>query len=110
MGLRDLRRYGLLLPRILWGRLRLHASWRSELLSALSLALGVASCVLMYLGSGHVLTWIGLAVFLVFLGAMLATGLYSIERRSAAVDEAFSQLGKEEAEEAEQKADERDPL
>lgn len=92
MGYRDLRRYGLLLPKALWGRLRLHASWRSELLTALSLGVGIASCVLMYVGGGRTLTWIGLGVFLVFLGAMLATGLYSIERRNSAIDEAFADL------------------
>jgi len=64
----------------------------------------------MYIGGGRTLTWIGLLIFVIFLGTMLATGLYSIERRSSSVDEALSQLAKEEAEEAEQKADDGNSL
>ena len=69
MTMEDLREQGVLLPEEEWGEHRLKTT-------APSVALGLAfltaagACVLALLGDGRLLTWVGIALFLVALFAI----------------------------------------
>ena len=66
MSLKNLQDAGVLLPKEEWGVHDLHTSVSKPRLLA-SLALGLASVVMMYLGNGSGLTFVGAALFLAFM-------------------------------------------
>jgi hypothetical protein len=64
MALEDLERDGMLKPRDQWGTSDLHTRVpRIPLLIIAVLAIG--GCVVMYVGDGRLLTWLGLLAFLI---------------------------------------------
>lgn len=77
MGLEDLRKAGVLLPKEEWGKRDLSTDVKKLPLLVLA-ALVPASAVLMYVGNGKGLTWIGLALFFVFLGGFTFLSLRGI--------------------------------
>jgi hypothetical protein len=68
MALEDLERDGMLKPRDQWGTTELHTRVARIPLVVVAL-LAIGGCVVMYVGDGDLLTWIGLVAFLVALGA-----------------------------------------
>ena len=77
MSLSDLQKMKLLRPESEWSG----APARSEVQSILAFLtgmLGIAGCVLMIVGDGHLLTWIGLAMFAMALGSFTWVNLKGI--------------------------------
>jgi hypothetical protein len=66
MSLKDLQEAGVLLPKEEWGVHDLHTSVNKPLLVA-ALAVGLGAVVMMYLGAGGTLTFVGTAVFVGFM-------------------------------------------
>jgi hydrogenase-4 membrane subunit HyfE len=69
MTIEDLREQGVLLPEEEWDKHSLKTTVR-KLPLAIALLVATASCVLMFLGDGGRLTWVGVAVFILTLYAV----------------------------------------
>lgn len=90
MSLRDLERAGLVLPKEEWGKHDLHSKVnRPQLLSTWALA--AVSAVVMYLGNGHLLTWIGLAGMLLSLALFTRLSIMAINKRNREESELWGQ-------------------
>lgn len=77
MALEDLERDGMLLPRDEWGTRDLHT--RVSRLPVIAIGVvAIGACVLMYVGDGNLLTWIGLGAFLAMLIAFTWISLRGI--------------------------------
>ena len=81
MSLKDLQEAGVLLPKEEWGVHDLHTSVNKPRLLA-SLALGLVSVVMMYLGDGNSLTFIGGVLFLVFMAWITHISIRAIHVQS----------------------------
>lgn len=77
MGLEDLKKAGVLLPKEEWGQRDLTTDVKKLPLLVVA-GLAPVSAVLMYVGDGKALTWIGLALFFVFLGGFTFLSLKGI--------------------------------
>jgi hypothetical protein len=77
MGLEDLNKAGVLLPKEEWGEHDIMTGVRKLPLLAVALLVPL-SAALMYFGDGHALTWIGLVLFLVFLAGFTFLSLRGI--------------------------------
>ena len=66
MSLDDLKQAGVLLPEEEWGKHDLHTTVNRPVLLGLGAA-AVASVVMMYLGDGKLVTWLGAGLFLLTL-------------------------------------------
>lgn len=66
MAYEDLEEHNIFLPEEHWDELDLSSSVNQPLL-LFTIIVGIASCVLMVIGAGRTLTWIGAGVFIVFL-------------------------------------------
>lgn len=77
MSLEDLEKAGVLLPKDQWGSRKLSTRVPRLLLAGDGLA-ALAGCVLMYLGDGAALTWIGLGVFFVALAGFTVLNLWGV--------------------------------
>ena len=81
MSLRDLQRAGLVRPKEEWGQADLHSSIsRVSLISAWVVA--AVSAVLMYVGNGGHVTWIGVCGMLVFIGWFTYLSMHAIDVRA----------------------------
>lgn len=69
MTIDDLREQGVLLPEQEWGKHSLKTTAQRLPLAA-AMLVATASCVLMLLGNGGRLTWVGVALFIVTLYAV----------------------------------------
>ncbi len=66
MSYEDLEEHNVFLPEDVWGEVDLSASVSQPLILALFL-LGAGSCVMMLIGDGAALTWMGALLYVVFL-------------------------------------------
>ena len=88
MSLDELARAGLLLPKGDWGKGDQHSKVNRAALIASWVIAGV-SALLMYIGNGHVLTWIGLGGMLVFIAWFTYLSIHAINLRYTAQLETF---------------------
>lgn len=86
MAYKDLEEHNIFLPEEHWDELDLSSSVNQPLL-ILTIAVGVASCVLMVIGAGNLLTWIGAGLFLVFLIAFMLLSNAGIDNQNKKVNE-----------------------
>jgi len=82
MSLKNLQDAGVLLPKEEWGVHDLHTSVNKPRLLA-SLALGLASVIMMYLGNGSALTFVGAALFLAFMVWITHISIRAVHVQSA---------------------------
>ena len=83
MSIKDLEKAGLLLPRDQWGRYDVHSRVnRAGVIAAWITA--VLSAVLIYVGNGCLLTWVGLAGMAVFLVLFTYLSIHAINVRNQA--------------------------
>ena len=82
MSLKDLHDHGILLPEEEWGVHDLHTSVNKPLL-LVSLLFGLASVLTMYLGGGEGISFVGMVMFIVFMGWITQISLKAIEVQAA---------------------------
>lgn len=82
MSLKDLQDHGILLPKEEWGAHDLHTSVNEVELVA-CLIFGVVSLTMMYFGAGQQLTFIGMGLFIIFLGWITHVSIKGIEKQAA---------------------------
>jgi len=85
VSLKDLQDAGVLLPEDEWGVHELHTSVNKPQLIA-ALALGLFSVILMYIGGGRALTFIGSGLFLIFMGWITYISVHAVKVQSAQFD------------------------
>ncbi len=83
VSIKDLEKAGLLLPRDQWGRKDIHSGVNRVGLMA-SWILAAISSVLMYVGNGQSLTWIGVGGMAVFLAWFTYLSIHAIHVRNRA--------------------------
>ncbi|MFP3903418.1 MAG: hypothetical protein ACLFWB_04150 [Armatimonadota bacterium] len=81
MSLKDLEADGLLKPREEWGKEDPHTDVNVVEL-VISWILSAVSFVLMYIGDGNTLTWIGLGIFFISLGLFTYLSVHAINVRA----------------------------
>ncbi len=86
MAYEDLKDHDIFLPEEAWGKVDLSSSV-NELALTLVYILGIASCVLMAVGGGHMLTWIGVICFLVFMVLFTLVSNAGIENQNEVINE-----------------------
>lgn len=86
MSIQDLEEHGILLPRKAWGKMALSTSVNKAALSV-AFFLGALSCVLMILGEGGLLTWLGALLFIIFLLVFTLISNQGIDRQSRQCEE-----------------------
>lgn len=86
MSYEDLKQHDIFLPESEWGELDLSTSVSLPALIA-TLVTGAAGCVLMVVGDGSLLTWIGAALFIVFMFAFALVSNAGIERQDRRIKE-----------------------
>ncbi len=82
MSLKDLQDHGILLPQEEWGVHDLHTSVNKPLL-ILALLFGLSAVVMMYVGGGRPLTFVGMVMFIVFMGWITQISLKAINVQAA---------------------------
>lgn len=82
MSLKDLQQAGVLLPQEEWGVHDLHTSVNKPMLVA-ALTVGLASVVVMYLGAGSTLTFIGGAIFIGFMAWITHISIKAVNVQAA---------------------------
>ncbi len=98
MSLKDLQEAGVLLPKEEWGVHDLHTSVNKPMLVAAFL-LGMASVVMMYLGDGTTITFIGGALFLGFMAWITHISIKAVNVQAAQFAEEHEHFLKEQEDE-----------
>ena len=83
MSIKDLETAGLLLPRDQWGRKDIHSNVNRVGVTAAWITAAL-SAVLIYVGNGCLLTWVGLAGMAVFLALFTYLSIHAIHVRNRA--------------------------
>jgi len=100
MSLRDLRQLGVLLPHEEWGAYDLRTTVNKPAMTATG-TLAVLAMVCMYAGNGGVLTFVGIAMFLAFMGLITRICLRAVETQAERFkeqrEEIREELGAEDA-------------
>lgn len=86
MSFEELQEHEIFLPEDHWGELDLSSSVNQPLLLS-ALILGVVSAVMMVMGNGNQLTWIGTGLFFVFLMAFTLVSNAGIDHQNDVVDD-----------------------
>jgi len=86
MSFEDLDEHGLFLPEDVWGEIDLHTSVNVYQLAATGL-LGLGACLMMWLGHGNTLTWVGAGLFFVFMYAFTYVSNAGIEEQNDEIDQ-----------------------
>lgn len=94
MSYEELKEHNIFLPEDEWGGLDLHTAVNLPAL-VVTFILGAASCVLMVIGGGRPLTWIGAVLFIVFMLCFAIVSNRGIERQNGRVEELHAQHGAE---------------
>jgi len=90
MSEKDLSNAGVLLPEEEQGKMDLHTTVnKTELL--LVGGLGIGACLLMYIGSGDWLTWVGVGAFFVFLVLFYLISIRGINKQNKRLDKLHDQ-------------------
>lgn len=95
MSLKDLSEHGILLPQEEWGAHDLHTSVNKVALVA-ALLFGLAAVVLMYLGGGTSLTFVGTVMFLAFMAWVTHISMKAIDVQAAQFAEEREQVIEEQ--------------
>jgi steroid 5-alpha reductase family enzyme len=82
MSLKDLHDHGILLPEEEWGVHDLHTSVNKPELIA-SMLFGLISVAIMYFGGGETLTFVGMVMFILFMGWITRLSVKAIEVQAA---------------------------
>lgn len=82
MSLKDLQEHGILLPQEEWGVHDLHTSVNKPRLVA-SFLFGIIAVGLMYFGGGETLTFVGMVMFILFMGWITRISLKAVEVQAA---------------------------
>ena len=90
MSYKDLEERDVFLPASLWGKADLHTSVNQLALIAAGAA-AILSCVLMVLGNGACLTWVGVGLFLVFIVAFALISNAGIEKQNEKIEQLIEQ-------------------
>jgi len=90
MSYEDLKERNIFLPEEHWDELDLSSSVNQPLLFS-SLAAGVTACVLMAIGGGQTLTWIGGGLFIIFLVSFTFISINGINNQNKTVDEVMNE-------------------
>jgi len=85
MSYDDLKQHNIFLPQKHWDELDLSSSVNQPLL-LLTMLIGIAACVLMVIGEGHGLTWMGGGLFIIFLISFTIVSVTGIEKQNDTVD------------------------
>ena len=85
MSYDDLKEHNIFLPEEHWEELDLSSSVNQPLL-LLTIIIGITACVLMVMGAGHSLTWIGAGLFVGFLYAFTWVSNTGIEKQNDVVE------------------------
>lgn len=94
LSLKHLEDAGLLLPRDEWEKEDPH-SYTSRTAVMFAWLIAAVSAVLMYVGDGHTLTWVGLMGMLIFLAWFTFISLRAIAMRDAAATNAAAEADDE---------------
>ncbi len=86
MSLKDLDEHGILLPKEEWGVHDLHTSVNKPELVA-SMLFGLISVGIMYFGAGETLTFVGMVMFIGFMGWISHIAVKAIEIQAAQFEE-----------------------
>ncbi|MEA3400718.1 MAG: hypothetical protein U9R79_05665 [Armatimonadota bacterium] len=86
MSLKDLREAGVLLPQDEWGVHDLHTSVNKPMLIA-ALLFGLAAVVIMYVGGGRMLTFVGGLMFVVFMAWITHISVKAVNVQAAQFEE-----------------------
>lgn len=86
MSYEDLEEHNIFLPEEHWDELDLSSSVNQPLL-LLTVAVGVVACILMVVGAGSTLTWIGAGLFLIFLYSFTIVSNTGINNQNNRVNE-----------------------
>lgn len=86
MSYEDLEAHDIFLPEEHWDELDLSSSVNETAL-IFTFVLGIGSCVLMVLGGGKMLTWIGAGLFVVFMLLFTFVSNAGIDRQNQIVEE-----------------------
>ncbi|MGI5820088.1 MAG: hypothetical protein ACOX9R_18540 [Armatimonadota bacterium] len=97
MSLKDLQEHGILLPKAEWGVHDLHTSVNEMELIA-CLAFGAVTLGMMYFGAGQTLTFVGMVLFIAFLGWITRVSVKGIELQAAQFAEEHEQFLEEHPE------------
>ncbi len=81
MAYEDLEAHDVFLPEELWGKSDLASSVNRAALLAIGL-IGILACVLMVLGRGLLLTWLGAGLFILFVVMFALLSNSGIERQN----------------------------
>jgi len=81
----DLEEHNVFLPEEVWGKVDLSASVNQSIVFAV-FTLGVGSCVLMYLGHGSALTWIGTGLYVLFMYIFMFVSNRGIKDQNEQID------------------------
>lgn len=98
MSLKDLQKAGVLLPKEEWGVHDLHTSVNKPMLVAAFL-LGVASVVMMYLGGGTIITFVGGVLFLGFMAWITYISIKAVNVQAAQFAEEHERFLREQEDE-----------
>ena len=97
MSLKDLQDHGILLPKEEWGVHDLHTSV-NEVELVLCFLFGAASLGMMYFGAGEMITFVGMVLFIIFLGWITHVSVKAIEVQAAQFIEEHEQFLEEHPE------------
>lgn len=86
MSYEELKEHNIFLPEEEWGKLDLSASVNLPALVG-AFVLAIVSCVLMVIGGGGLWTWVGAAIFVVFMFSFMIVSNAGIERQNRHIDE-----------------------
>lgn len=85
MSYEDLKEHNIFLPEEHWEELDLSSSVNQPLF-LLVIIIGLVSCILMVIGAGNSLTWIGAGLFFVFLYSFTVVSNAGIDNQNVRVD------------------------
>jgi membrane protein implicated in regulation of membrane protease activity len=93
MSFEDLKAHDVFLPEVLWGKADLNSSVNRAALLAVGL-LGIVACVLMLVGRGLLLTWLGAGLFILFVIAFALLSRRGIDRQNDRVSQLIQKTKK----------------
>lgn len=86
MSYEDLKEHNIFLPEEHWDELDLSSSVNQPML-LITILTGIAGCVLMVIGGGSSLSWIGAGLFVIFLYTFTFVSNAGIDNQNEIVDE-----------------------
>ena len=88
MSLRDLEEMGILLPQDKWGQLDLHTSVNKVQLVGAAL-LAAVGAIMGYAGNGGPVTWVGVALLLVFFAWFTWLSMTAVDAQNEEVEDSL---------------------